>query len=171
MSPQSSRYRWFVVGVFFFFMLLHQTDRLLIGPLKSQISEDFKINNTQFGLVITGALIVSTVLYPIWGYLYDRYARAKLLALASFIWGSTTWLSAIVRSFGGFVAKIRNANLTIDEVPLHDAGALANPFIAGGHELRHLLIRHDFFGNVTSGADYTTAFHTPPSSPFGLFVG
>jgi len=104
MSPQNSRYRWFVVGVFFFFMLLHQTDRLLIGPLKSQISEDFKINNTQFGLVITGALIVSTVLYPIWGYLYDRFARAKLLALASFIWGSTTWLSAIVRSFGGFVA-------------------------------------------------------------------
>ena len=25
-SAQSSRYRWFVVGVFFFFMLLHQTE-------------------------------------------------------------------------------------------------------------------------------------------------
>ncbi|HET90420.1 MAG TPA: MFS transporter, partial [Chloroflexi bacterium] len=68
------------------------------------ISEDFGITNTQFGLVISGALIVGTILYPIWGYLYDRFARAKLLALASFIWGSTTWLSAIVRSYGGFVA-------------------------------------------------------------------
>jgi hypothetical protein len=27
-------------------------------------------------------------------YLYDRYARAKLLSLASFIWGATTWLSS-----------------------------------------------------------------------------
>ncbi|MFL7793022.1 MAG: MFS transporter, partial [Anaerolineae bacterium] len=104
MAKKSSRYRWFVVVVFFCFMLLHQTDKLLIGPLKSQISADFEINNTQFGAVVTGALIVSTVLYPIWGYLYDRFARAKLLALASFIWGATTWLSAIVRSYGGFVA-------------------------------------------------------------------
>ncbi len=101
---QSSRYRWFVVVIFFFFMLLHQTDKLLIGPLKSAISDDFGINNTQFGLVITGALIVSTVLYPIWGYLYDRYARAKLLTLAAFIWGATTWLSAIVRTYPAFVA-------------------------------------------------------------------
>jgi MFS family permease len=113
MAQTSSRYRWFVVGVFFFFMLLHQTDRLLIGPLKSQISADFQITNTQFGLVVTGALIVSTVLYPIWGYLYDRFARAKLLALASFIWGSTTWLSAIVRSYGGFVAT--RASTGIDD--------------------------------------------------------
>jgi MFS transporter, Spinster family, sphingosine-1-phosphate transporter len=113
MTEKSSRYRWFVVGVFFCFMLLHQTDKLLIGPLKSQISADFEINNTQFGAVITGALIVSTVLYPIWGYLYDRFARARLLALASFIWGSTTWLSAIVRSYGGFVAT--RASTGIDD--------------------------------------------------------
>ncbi|GAB4417084.1 MAG: MFS transporter [Anaerolineales bacterium] len=104
MTQKNSRYRWNVVIIFFFFMLLHQTDKLLIGPLKGQISEDFNITNTQFGLVISGALIVGTILYPIWGYLYDRYARAKLLALAAFIWGSTTWLSAIVKSYGGFVA-------------------------------------------------------------------
>ncbi len=104
MTQKRSLYRWNVVVIFFFFMLLHQTDKLLIGPLKGPISEDFGITNTQFGLVISGALIVGTILYPIWGYLYDRFARAKLLALASFIWGSTTWLSAIVRSYGGFVA-------------------------------------------------------------------
>lgn len=104
MPKEQSRYRWFVVGVFFFFMLLHQTDKLMIGPLKSQISETFDLTNTQFGAVVTGALIVGTFLYPIWGYLYDRYARAKLLALASFIWGATTWLSAIAPTYPLFVA-------------------------------------------------------------------
>jgi len=113
MSQKKSRYRWNVVVIFFFFMLLHQTDKLLIGPLKGLISADFNITNTQFGLVISGALIVGTILYPIWGYLYDRYARAKLLSLASFIWGSTTWLSAIARSYGGFV--LTRASTGIDD--------------------------------------------------------
>jgi MFS transporter, Spinster family, sphingosine-1-phosphate transporter len=113
MSPQSPRYRWFVVGVFFFFMLLHQTDKLMIGSLQVPISEDFGINNQQWGLINSGALIVSTVLYPLWGYLYDRYARVRLLALASFLWGATTWLNAVMRTFGGFL--ITRASTGIDD--------------------------------------------------------
>jgi MFS family permease len=62
------------------------------------------LNDLQWGLVNTGALIVGTIFYPIWGYLYDRYARAKLLALASFIWGATTWLSSIVKTYPQFLA-------------------------------------------------------------------
>jgi MFS family permease len=113
MSAENSRYRWFVVVVFFFFILLHQTDKLMIGSLQVQISEDFQINNTQWGLVNSGALIVATILYPVWGYLYDHYARAKLLAVASFIWGATTWLNAIVKTFGGFLAT--RASTGIDD--------------------------------------------------------
>lgn len=103
MRPRST-YRWFVVFVFFAFMLLHQSDKLLIGPLTTPIMETFRINEAQMGAVFTGALIVGAVLYPLWGYLYDRYARSKLLALASFIWGSTTWLSAIAPTYRSFLA-------------------------------------------------------------------
>ncbi|MBM3124985.1 MAG: MFS transporter [Chloroflexi bacterium] len=113
MFAENSRYRWFVVVVFFFFMLLHQTDKLMIGTLQVPISETFDINNRQWGMINSGALIVATILYPIWGYLYDHYARAKLLSLASFIWGSTTWLNAIVRSFGGFL--VTRASTGIDD--------------------------------------------------------
>lgn len=113
MSKEQTSNRWVVVVIFFFFMLLHQTDKLMIGSLQVQISEDFGISNTQWGLVNSGALIVATILYPIWGYLYDRYARSKLLSLASFIWGATTWLNAIVRSFGGFL--VTRASTGIDD--------------------------------------------------------
>lgn len=113
MSKEHSRYRWFVVVVFFFFMLLHQTDKLMIGSLQVQISNDFNINNKQWGLVNSGALIVATILYPIWGYVYDRFSRTKLLSLASFIWGSTTWLNAIMKSFGGFL--VTRASTGIDD--------------------------------------------------------
>lgn len=92
------RRRWVVVVIFFAFMLLHQSDKLLIGPLTTQIMETFGIDRTAMGAVGTGAMIVAAALYPLWGYLYDRYARAKLLALASAIWGVTTWLGAIAGS-------------------------------------------------------------------------
>ncbi|PKN94912.1 MAG: MFS transporter [Chloroflexi bacterium HGW-Chloroflexi-6] len=113
MTSHSSRYRWFVVFVFFGFMLLHQVDKLLVGPLTPKIIEEFGITKTQMGAVTTGALVVGTILYPIWGYLYDRFARSKLLALASFIWGATTWLSAIVRSYTGFM--VTRASTGIDD--------------------------------------------------------
>jgi len=101
---KQSKYRWFVVSVFFTFMLLHQTDKLLINPMAAQIYREWNLTDTQWGAISTVALIVGAVFYPLWGYLYDRFARSKLLALASFIWGTTTWLSAIAPTYHTFLA-------------------------------------------------------------------
>ncbi|NIM96441.1 MAG: MFS transporter [Anaerolineales bacterium] len=100
----SSRYRWVVVVIFFFFILLHQADKLLIGPLANSIIQTFGINLAQFGRVGGLTLLVALIFYIIWGYLYDRFARSKLLSLSSFIWGITTWLGAIAPTFPTFVA-------------------------------------------------------------------
>lgn len=114
---RSGRYRWFVVIVFFLFMLLHQSDKLLIGPLTTPIMETFAINEAQMGAVFTGALIVGAVLYPLWGYLYDRFARPKLLALASFIWGATTWLSAVAPTYPTFLVTRATTGLDDSSYP------------------------------------------------------
>jgi len=115
MTPRSPRksYRWFVVGTFFVFILLHQADKLLIGPLTTPIMETFGIDEARMGFVFSGAIVIGAICYPLWGYLYDRFMRARLLALASFIWGATTWLSAIVRTFPLFVAT--RASTGIDD--------------------------------------------------------
>lgn len=107
----------FVVVVFFLFVLLHQTDKLLIGSLQIPVSKTFGLNDLQWGFINTGALIVGTIFYPIWGYLYDRYARAKLLALASFIWGATTWLSSIVRTYPAFLATRSSTGIDDSSYP------------------------------------------------------
>jgi len=103
----------FLVIIFFAFMLLHQTDKLLINPMGRLIISEFSLTDTQWGSVATAALIVGSIFYPVWGYLYDRYSRGKLLALAAFIWGSTTWLSAIAPTFPLFVAS--RASTGIDD--------------------------------------------------------
>ena len=112
-----SRYRWFVVLVFFFFMLLHQTDQLMIGSMQVPVMEEFALSDTQWGLINTGALVVAMLLYPVWGYLYDRYARARLLALASFIWGATTWMSAVVRTYPAFLVTRSSTGIDNSSYP------------------------------------------------------
>jgi len=97
------RYKCFVLGVFAIFMLLHQSDKLIIGQVLEDLQRDFGIDDAAAGAVGTGALVVAAIGYPVWGYLFDRYARAKLLALASFIWGITTTLSAAAGTFPAFL--------------------------------------------------------------------
>ncbi len=122
----SSRQRWIAVSIFFLFMLLHQTDRLLIGPLTSVIMADFNLTEIQMGGIVTGSLILGSLFYPIWGYLYDRYARPKLLALASFIWGMTTWLSAIAPTANTFL--ITRASTGIDDSSYPGIGSLISDY-------------------------------------------
>lgn len=110
---RSSNYRWVILGVFFFFMLLHQTDKMLINPMATQIYREWHLTDTQWGAISTAALIVGSLFYPLWGFLYDRYSRSKLLALASLIWGSTTWLSAVAPTYKTFLAS--RASTGIDD--------------------------------------------------------
>ena len=110
---KKTNYRWVAVVILFLFMLLHQSDRLLIGSMTTAIMDDFGINRAQMGAVSTAALIVAALFYPLWGFLYDRYGRAKLLALASFLWGASTWLSAIAPTYPTFVAT--RASTGIDD--------------------------------------------------------
>ena len=111
MMKRSSR--TLVVVILFSFMLFHQADKTIMAPLLSSIMMDFKINEATMGAVSSLSIIVSSVLYPIWGYLYDRFERSKLLSLASLIWGSTTGLSAIAPTINLFM--LTRASTGVDD--------------------------------------------------------
>jgi MFS family permease len=115
-SPMNRTAKTTVV-IFFIFMLLHQTDKLLIGPLQNPIMKTFNMTYTQWGLLNTGALIVGSALYPVWGWLNDKYNRGKLLSLASFIWGSTTWISAIAPTFNFFLVTRSSTGIDDSSYP------------------------------------------------------
>ena len=113
----AAKHRWRVLAIFFIFMLLHQSDKLLIGPLMKPIMDQFKINYTQWGLINTGAMVVGFMLYPVWGWLSDKYNRAKLLALASAVWGATTWFSAIAPTYGWFMVTRSSTGIDDSSYP------------------------------------------------------
>lgn len=143
-------YRWFVVFVFFLFLLLHQADKLLIGPLTTAIMGDFGINEAQMGAVSSLAIVVASVLYPVWGYLYDRYARAPLVALASLIWGATTWLNALAPTYPLFMATRSTTGIDDSSYP-------------GVYSLLA-----DYFGPRTRGRVYGAV---QMAGPLGFMVG
>jgi MFS family permease len=114
--------RWAVLAVLLCFTLLHQADRLIIGPLTSSIMDSFHINEAQMGTVLSGALVTGGLLFPLWGYLFDRFSRARLLAIAAAVWGATTWLSAVAPTFGWFV--VTRAATGIDDASVPGAYSL-----------------------------------------------
>lgn len=107
----------YAFGALFVFMLLHQSDRLLIGPLTQRIIDTFKISYTQIGAVDTVALLVGALCYPIWGWLLDRFARPRLLSLASLIWGATTWLNAIAPTYPAFLMTRASTGIAASSYP------------------------------------------------------
>jgi MFS family permease len=109
--------RWATLAVLLCFALLHQADRLIIGPLTSSIMDSFHINEAQMGTVLSGALVTGGLLFPLWGYLFDRFSRARLLAIAAAVWGATTWLSALAPTFGWFVASRAATGIDDASVP------------------------------------------------------
>ena len=87
---------------------------------------EFDLTELQMGGIVTGSLVLGSIFYPIWGVLYDRFARPKLLAVASFVWGITTWLSAIAPTANLFL--ISRASTGIDDSSYPGIGSLISDY-------------------------------------------
>jgi MFS family permease len=79
--------------------------------------DSFHLDEAQMGTVLSGALVTGGLLFPLWGYLFDRFSRARLLSIAAAMWGATTWLSAVAPTFGWFVASRAATGIDDASVP------------------------------------------------------
>lgn len=95
-------YRWYVVLVSFLFLVFHQADRFIISGIAPALLEEFNITYAELGLVFSVPILAAALLYPVWGYLYDKYSRRLLESAAAAIWGITTWLNSLARVFREF---------------------------------------------------------------------
>ncbi|MCS7145737.1 MAG: MFS transporter [Nitrososphaerota archaeon] len=101
---KSLKYAWLVAVILFLFRSFHQTDIYVISVVLPQILEEFQITYALAGAMFTATTVLSVVFYPVWGYLFDRYSRRLLLSLTGMLWGLTTLLSTVPRTFAGFLA-------------------------------------------------------------------
>ncbi|MCX8200627.1 MAG: MFS transporter [Candidatus Caldarchaeum sp.] len=113
--PHSLRYAWLVAVVLFVFRSLHQTDIYVISVVLPQILDEFQITYTLAGAMFTATTVLAVVFYPVWGYFFDRYSRRLLLSLTGILWGLTTMISTIPRTFAGFLTA--RALTGVDNTP------------------------------------------------------
>jgi MFS family permease len=59
----------------------------MINSMLKPIKDDFGLIESQMGFVMSRSLLAAAVLYPLWGYLFNRSSRSKLLGIASFSLG------------------------------------------------------------------------------------
>jgi len=120
------KYEWLVVLVLVSFAVIHYVDRSLLPPLLTTIMGELGLNKEQAGLISTATLIVTTIGFIVWGYLYDKYSRVLLTTAAGVIWAFTTWLSALTRSFTDFFAA--RASTGIDDAATPGMYALVSDY-------------------------------------------
>jgi MFS family permease len=90
----------FSLGVLAFINLLSYLDRYVVaGVLESLKHSDLGLSDANLGSLMSGFLIVYTVLAPVFGALGDRRSRPRLIALAVACWSFATAMSGFAVNY------------------------------------------------------------------------
>jgi MFS family permease len=89
-----------VLAVLAFINLFSYLDRYVVaGVLESLKHSDLGLSDTNLGLLMSGFLVVYTLLAPVFGALGDRRSRPRLIALGVACWSFATALSGFAVNF------------------------------------------------------------------------
>ena len=96
----------YTLTVLTFINLFNYVDRFLLPAVLEPIKHDFRLTDTQLGLLNFGFLIVYTLTSPIFGTLGDKQKRPPLIAIGVALWSVATALAGFARGFASlFTAR------------------------------------------------------------------
>ena len=96
-SPAAApRYSYYALSVLTLLNFLNYIDRQVLPAVAPAIQRDLGLTDTEIGAMEAALLLSFTVLAPVFGWLGDRYSRARLMAVAAVIWSIATGLAAWV---------------------------------------------------------------------------
>ena len=89
---------WLIVIMAFFATALSFLDRQVLSVSIIKITEEFAINDVEYGFINTGFLISYAIMFTVGGILIDRYGSRLGLALSVGIWSFATLLHSFANS-------------------------------------------------------------------------
>ncbi len=96
------RNRWVFIIIMFSFLFFHQLTGFVVERIPAQLSTLENFSDQWFNIQLPLESIVALLFFLIWGFLFDTHSRKKLLSLAGFLWGVSSWLMGIAPTFATF---------------------------------------------------------------------
>ncbi len=103
--------RIFIV-LMFSFLFFYQLSFSLLGFLTSQVFYLQQLNDLWQDPLIHAGLFLGIIFFVIWGFLYDRHNRKKLLSVAAFLFGTTSVLLGIAPTYATFIFSFTAGNIS-----------------------------------------------------------
>ena len=95
--------RWIAIGVFVLSSSLNYLDRQLLSALAPTLRSEFRLNNQQYGLIVSAFSIVYAVIAPAAGWFIDRVGLNLGASIAVALWSVAGSATALTRSFSGLL--------------------------------------------------------------------
>ncbi len=98
MKKQTKYLPWLIIIMVFFATALSFLDRQVLSVSIIKISEEFAINDIEYGFINTGFLIGYAIMFTVGGILIDRYGSRFGLAFSVGIWSIATLLHSFANN-------------------------------------------------------------------------
>jgi len=100
LSPE--RRRWFIVAIIFTITVFSYIDRQVVSILKPILKKEFSLDDAGYALIINVFTICYALMYPVSGWLVDRFGARKLMFWGVFTWSLSSIGSGLVRALFPF---------------------------------------------------------------------
>lgn len=97
-----THYRWFVVAITFFAIIINYLDRTALSYAIAPIETTFGLNNTDFGLIAAGFGFGYLIMTVIGGIIVDKWGAHKIWAIFAILWSIACAMLGFATGFWWF---------------------------------------------------------------------
>ncbi len=98
-SPQSSSYRWYVVGMLWWISFFNYADRQAIFSVFPLLEQEMDLTRTELGLLGSSFAWVYGLSAPLAGLVVDRVSRRNAILVGLYVWSVVCMATALARRF------------------------------------------------------------------------
>ncbi|KOS63596.1 MFS transporter [Lysinibacillus agricola] len=95
----TSKQKYIILGILFLAWIVNYLDKLSMNVAIIPIAEEFSLNETQAGLIISVFFMSYAVMQLVGGYLSDKYGARRMILISVLLWSIFTILTGFAWSF------------------------------------------------------------------------
>lgn len=99
-----SKQKYIILGILFFTWIVNYLDKLSMNVAIIPIAEEFHLNETQAGLVISVFFMSYAVMQLVGGFLSDKYGARSMILISVVLWSIFTIMTGFAWSFISLIA-------------------------------------------------------------------